>query len=90
MAFQGNPKEFARDVSTGFFVFNKNTVRRFSPSELKLLHQSMELVARDIRGEQIPLEDIRAIQARSVKLQRLTSAILFIRNWARRHRIPMT
>jgi hypothetical protein len=87
MPIPGNPKEFARDIAGGFFVFNQATCRQFSPAELRTIHQLLEQVAREIRAEQIPTEEVAAIQKRNLKLGRANNAMLFIRNHAKRHGI---
>ena len=62
MAIPGNPKEFARDIADGFFVFNQSTCRQFAPAELATLYRLLEQVAREVRAEQIPLDQVVVIQ----------------------------
>ncbi|HEY6000389.1 MAG TPA: hypothetical protein VI078_13965 [bacterium] len=89
MTIPGNPKEFARDIAGGFFVFNQATCRQFAPAELATLYRLLEHVAREIRAEQIPLDQIVEIQRRNQRLGRANTAMMFIRNHAKRHRIVL-
>lgn len=87
MPIPGNPKQFARDVADGFFVFNQATCRQFAPEELRGLYRLLEQVAREIRAEQVPLEEVAELQRKNQRLSRANNALLFIRNHARQHRV---
>ena len=89
MTIPGNPKQFARDIAEGFFVFNQATCRQFTPAELRSIYRLLEQVSREIRGEQIPLEDVVVIQKRNMRLSRANNSLLFIRNHAKRHGIVL-
>lgn len=89
MTIPGNPKEFARDIADGFFVFNQATCRQFSPGELQSIYRHLEHVAREIRAEQIPLDQVVAIQRRNLRLGRANNALTFMRNHAKRYRIVL-
>jgi len=81
----GNPKQFARDIADGFFVFNKSTCRQFTPAELRSIYRLLEQVARDVRAEQIPLEQVVEVQKKNMRLSRANNSLLFIRNHAKRY-----
>lgn len=89
MTIPGNPKEFARDIADGFFVFNAASCRQFEPAELRTLHRLLEIVAREIRAEAAPLENVPAVQRRNQRLGRANNALAFIRTYAKRRRIPV-
>jgi hypothetical protein len=89
MAIPGNPKDFARDIADGFFVFNQSTCRQFTPEDLRSLYRLLEQVAREIRAEQIPLDQVSEIQRRNQRLTRANNALMFIRNHAKRYRIVL-
>lgn len=89
MAIPGNPKEFARDIADGFFVFNQSTCRQFAPGELAALYRLLEQVARQVRAEQVPLDQVVVIQKRNMRLGRANTALMFIRNHAKRHKIVL-
>lgn len=85
----GNPKDFARDIAEGFFVFNQSTCRQLAPGELKTVYRLLEQVAREIRAEQIPLEQVVDIQRKNLRLGRANTALMFIRNHAKRYKIVL-
>lgn len=87
MTIPGNPKEVARDIANGFFVFSQATCRRYAPAELSILYRQLEQVAREIRAEQIPLDQVVEIQKKNLRLGRANTALMFIRNHAKRHRL---
>lgn len=89
MTIPGNPKQFARDIADGFFVFNQATCRQFTPQELRGVYRLLELVAREIRAEQIPLEAVVEIQKKNMRLGRANNSLLFIRNHAKRYGIML-
>lgn len=89
MTIPGNPKQFARDIADGFFVFNQATCRQFTPAELGSIYRLLEQVSREIRGEQLPLEDVIEIQKKNMRLSRANNSLLFIRNHAKRHGVML-
>lgn len=89
MTIPGNPRQFARDVADGFFIFNQATCRQFTPEELRSLYRLLEQVAREIRAEQVPLEAVVEIQKKNMRLSRANNSLLFIRNHAKRHRLVL-
>lgn len=89
MTIPGNPKQFARDIADGFFVFNQATCRQFTPQELRSIYRLLELVAREIRAEQLPLDAVIEIQKKNMRLARANNALLFIRNHAKRYGVVL-
>ena len=89
MTIPGNPKQFARDIADGFFVFNQATCRQFTPAELRSIYRLLELVAREIRAEQIAREEVVEIQKKNMRLSRANNSLLFIRNHAKRYGVVL-
>jgi hypothetical protein len=89
MAIPGNPRQYARDIADGFVVFNKATCRQFTAEELRSLYRLLEQVAREIRAEQVPLEEVPEIQRKNLRLSRANHALLHLRNHAKRHRLVL-
>ena len=89
MTIPGNPKQFARDIADGFFVFNQATCRQFIPSELRGIYRLLEQVAREIRAEQIPLDAVIEMQKKNMRLSRANNSLLFIRNHAKRYGVVL-
>jgi hypothetical protein len=64
-------------------------VRQFSPGELRSIYRLLEQVTREIRAEQIPLEEIVEIQKKNMRLSRANNCLLFIRNHAKRYGVVL-
>ena len=89
MTIPGNPKQFARDIADGFFVFNQASCRQFLAGELQAVYRLLEQVSREIRAEQVPLDQVVEVQRRNMRLSRANNAMMFIRNHAKRHKIVL-
>ncbi|TYO97549.1 hypothetical protein EDC39_11089 [Geothermobacter ehrlichii] len=89
MAITGSPKKMARDIADGFLILTQSSLRRYTPADLKTILGNIALVARDLRAEQIPLENVMALKARNMKLSRLNQAETLIRSYCRKRRIPV-
>lgn len=89
MTIQGNPLQMARDISEGFYLISSATLKSMSPSDLKTIKQSVAIVQREIRAEQVPLEDIMAIKKKNMKLQRLNQTLMVINSYCKQKRIPV-
>ena len=85
----GNPKDFARDIADGFFVFNQSTCKQFSPADLRTVYHLLEQVTREIRAEQVPLELVVDVQKKNMRLSRANNALMFMRNHAKRYNIVL-
>lgn len=89
MALVGSPKKLAQDVADGFYMFSPPQLKQYSPADLKTILANLALVARDIRQQQIPLEDIPALKAKNMKLSRLNQAEVVLRAFCKKQRIPV-
>ncbi len=89
MAISGNPVNLARDVAEGYFSITPVALKNYNPPDLKIIFKSLNQVLREIRAEQIPLEDVMAIKQKNMKISRLNTALMLIQNHCRRLRIPL-
>ena len=89
MAIAGSPKKFARDIAEGFFSLSAPALKPYSPADLKTILAHLAMVARELRGEPIPPEDVTAIKARNMKLSRLNQTEMVIRAHYKKRRIPI-
>jgi len=76
----GSAYAMARDVGEGYVLLNANLLRRMSGEELRQLRFEVERLLTGIRGEQLSLENILAIQSKNRKISRLNSAVMMINN----------
>jgi len=82
MPIAGNPKMLAYAVSQGFQQFTPSTLRAYTVEELKVLIFNLNVVLREVRGTQVPLEDVEALKEKNVKIRRLNQALNTIQSFA--------
>ncbi len=87
MAISGNPKKMAQDVAQGFMSLSPPMLKPYTAADLKTILMNLALVARELRQEQIPQDDVMAAKARNMKLSRLNQAEVVIRAYAKKKRI---
>ncbi len=74
----GSAFAMSHDIAEGMILINANTLKKFTPAELKQLTFELDRVQKEIRSEQPGGDDTQAIQKRGRKLSRITQAILMI------------
>ncbi len=80
-------KAIAHDISEGYVTVNPIFLKPFDPETLKNLYHEIMKVQAEMRGEKFPFNDIQAIRWRNMRLQRLHTASMIIKNFARDKRI---
>ena len=80
-------KALTLDVADGYITVNPIFLKLFEPEQLKEIFREIAKAQNDIRGEKFPTNDLFAIRIRNLKLQRLHSASMIIRNFAKERRI---
>ena len=89
MPIAGHPKKLAYDVAQGYHQFTPNALRQYSHEELKVFLFNINFVLRELRGKQIPLEDIDSLKDRNIKIQRLNHALNVIQTFCIARRIHL-
>ena len=89
MPISGSPKMFAHEIAKGFALITAATIKQYTPAELKTLVVNIGIVQREVRAEQVPLDDVMAVKAKNQRLQRLNQALLIITSYAKQRRIPL-
>jgi hypothetical protein len=82
-------KALVRDVAEGYATVNPLFLKSFDNETLRDFYKEIGKVQIEIRGEKFPTKDINSIRSRNVKLQRLYSSVMIIRNYARERRLPL-
>ena len=82
----GSAFSFARDIGEGYQTVTERSFKGLSKPEMDTLAFELDRALRDVRGEQAPLEDLVAIQARSRKIQRLNGALMMLRTFRQKTR----
>jgi len=89
MAISGSPKKLAQDIRDGFFALTAPMLRQYTPQDIKTILVNLALVARELRSETIPLEDVQALKKRNMQLSRLHQSEIIIRSYCKQRRIPV-
>ncbi len=78
-----NLKAIASDIAEGYVSVNPLYLKPFNEASLKSLYSTVMKVQAGIRDEPFPYHEIELIRKRSLKLQRLYTALSVIKNTAR-------
>ena len=89
MPIAGSPKKMAQDIADGFLMLSPPMLKGYTPADIKTILSNLAIVTRDIRSEQIPLEDVMALKSRNMKLSRLNQTEVVIRAHCKKRRIPI-
>ena len=87
MAISGNPKKMAQDLADGFFLVTPPLLKQYNAADFKTILANTAVVARELRQEVIPLDDVLALKFRNMKLSRLNQAEMVIRAFCKKRRI---
>ncbi|HDH51553.1 MAG TPA: hypothetical protein ENH31_08745 [Nitrospirae bacterium] len=77
----------ARDIADGYTIVNPLFLKPLDAVSLKGLYQQVMKVQTEIRGEKFPFNDVGRIRSRNMKLQRLHTTLMIIKNFARERRM---
>ncbi len=82
-------KAVASDIAEGFIAVNPIFLKPFNETTLKALYAALERKQTEIRTEPFPYNNPLLIRKRNVRLQRLYSATVVIRNFARERKFAL-
>jgi hypothetical protein len=82
-------KAIAFDIAEGYAVVNPLFLKPLDGESLKGLYHELMKAQVEIRAEKFPHGDPTAIRWRNTRLQRLNSASMILKNFARERRIIM-
>lgn len=80
-------KAITYDIAEGYVVVNPIFLKPLDDDSLKGLYHELMKTQTEIRADKFPHGDTQAIRWRNTKLQRLYSASMIIKNFARERRI---
>ena len=80
-------KALTLDVAEGYTTVNPIFLKLFEPEQLKEFYKELFKTQNDLRAERFPTNDLTAIRNRNLRLQRLYSASMIIRTFAKERRI---
>jgi hypothetical protein len=73
----------SRDIAEGYVIVNPLFLKPLDADALKELYQQISKVQMEIRGQKFPFNNPSAIRWRNMRLQRLHSALMIIKNFAK-------
>jgi hypothetical protein len=80
-------KAIAFDISEGYVIVNPLFLKPLNSESLQGLYHEIMRSQIVIRGEKFPHGDTQAIRWRNTRLQRLNSALMILKNFARERRM---
>ena len=80
-------KAITHDIAEGYVAVNPIFLKSLDNDSLKELYHEIMKTQTEIRIEKFPHSDPHAIRWRNIRLQRLYSALMIIKNFARERRI---
>ena len=89
MPISGSPKKLAQDLADGYFMMTPPMLKLYTPGDLKIIVANIGIVARELRAEVIPLDDVMALKGRNMKLSRLHQAEVVVSAYCKKRRIPL-
>ncbi|MBI3592220.1 MAG: hypothetical protein HY099_01845 [Nitrospirae bacterium] len=84
-----NFKGIAADISEGFVTINPIFLKPFDEKSLKSLYLVLMRAQTEIRIEPFPYRDMHLIRKRNLRLQRLYTALMVIKTFAREKRFRL-
>ena len=80
-------KAITYDIAEGYIAVNPIFLKSLDEDSLKELYHEIMTTQKKIRSEKFPHSDPQAIRWRNTRLQRLYSALMILKNFARERRI---
>jgi hypothetical protein len=77
----------AKDIAEGFIIVNPLFLKPLDVESLKGLYEQIMKVQMEIRAEKFPFNDVHAIRRRNMRLQRLHTSLIILKNFSRERRI---
>jgi hypothetical protein len=74
------------DIAEGYVTVNPLFLKAIDIDTIRDLYKEIQKIQTEIRGEKFPYNDVQAIRMRNMRLQRLNSAQIIIRNFLRERR----
>jgi hypothetical protein len=87
MAIGRNLKAVVADIAEGYVTVNPLYLKPFDAESLKKLFELLQRKQTEIRSEPFPYGDVTLIRKRNIRLQRIYSAVMIIKNYGRDRRI---
>ena len=77
----------ARDIAEGYVIVNPLFLKPLDAEALKGLYGQIMKIQMEIRGEKFPFNDVNAIRRRNMRLQRLHTSLMVIKNFVKERKL---
>lgn len=84
MAISGSPKKMAQDIADGYQYLTEANLKKYDVQDLRTIINNLQVVLRELRAEQVPLEDVMAIKEKNMKMSRVNQTITLIQAYAKK------
>jgi hypothetical protein len=84
-----NIKATANDIAEGYTAVNPILLKPLDGETIKELYRELTKKQGEIRGEKFPAHDMQGIRWRNLRLQRLHTGAMVIRNFAKMRKIVL-
>lgn len=84
MAISGSPKKMAQDIAEGYQYLTEANLKKYDVQDLRTIINNLQIVMRELRSEQVPLEDVMAIKEKNMKMSRVNQTITLIQAYAKK------
>jgi hypothetical protein len=82
----GSAFSMAKDIAEGYHLVTERTFKTMTRGEVDQLAFELDRCLREIRGEQVPQDDLALIKTRNRKIQRLNHAFTVLKSYQQRTR----
>lgn len=89
MAISGNPKKMAQDIAEGFQSLSPPVLKKYTAADLKIIMNNINLVRREMRQQQVPIDDVALVKAKNMRITRMNQAETVLRTYCKKMRIPV-
>ena len=83
----GSAFGYARDIAEGYQVVTERSFKGLTRPEMDQLAFEIDRGLRDIRAEQVPVDDLPMIKAKNRRIQRLVGALTMMRGYRQKTKI---
>ena len=82
-----NPKMLAHEVAKGFVSLNPNSLRKYKPTDLKVILNQLSAAQRKIRAKQVAPNNMMEMNEKNRQMQNVNHAIMIINSYIKKHHI---
>ncbi len=76
----GSAFSMSKEIMEGYILISPNSLKKFSNPEMQTLQLELEKLQRELRSEQIQVDNVEAVKKKNRRIQRITSALTTIKN----------